>query len=256
VLVLIPGGEFTLGAQSHDPRATAYDPAAQANEGPPHAVALEPFFLAKHELTQAQWQRLNGENPSQFDAGSSLGRQYHTVMNPVEQVSWIDCERTLQRMDLVLPTEAQWEYAARAGTLTPWWTGERVETLNGAANLPDAAVLQARMTWPEAVAVPELDDEYVAHAPVDALRPNPFGLHHVHGNVWEWCRDWLVRYEVPARAGDGERLSAGESTRERVIRGGSFNYAPERARCSSRFGVPPTLRQNSIGVRPARAIAR
>jgi formylglycine-generating enzyme required for sulfatase activity/tRNA A-37 threonylcarbamoyl transferase component Bud32 len=256
VLLLLPGGEATLGAQRADETAANHDPLAQPNESPVHTIVLEPFFLSKYEMTQAQWQRLNGENPSQYEPGSVLGKHFHTSQHPVEQVSWLDCDSTLRRMLLVLPTEAQWEYAARGGRQSAWWTGDTVASLAGAANLPDAAVIEAGTPWQEAIATAELDDGFVGHAPVGTFRANPFGLHDVHGNVWEWCRDWLSPYSVAARAGDGERIGRAEDTSVRVIRGGSFNYAPERARSANRFGMPPALRTSSIGVRPARAVNR
>ena len=255
VLVLVPGGELTLGSQARDAASARWDPAAQPNEWPPHTVSLEPFFLSKYEMSQAQWFRSNGENPSKWDIGTALGDQFATMLHPVEQASWIDCETTLARLGLELPTEAQWEYAARAGTQTPWWTGSDVASLAGAANLPDASVTRAGRAWQEGDVVASLDDGYVAHAPVDALRSNPFGLHNVHGNVWEWCRDWLASYTEPVHEGDGERIAPG-TARERVMRGGSFNYAPERARSTNRAGASPLLRSDCVGVRPARALER
>ncbi len=254
VFVLIPGGEFTLGAQPSNVDAEAYDPAAHANEAPVRKIQIAPFFLSKYEMTQRQWQRISGDNPSNYEAGTPLGRQSHTMIHPVEQVSWVDCERVLQRLSLVLPTEAQWEYACRAGTSTAWWTGSTVESLRGAANLPDASVADAGLVWQESSPLDGFDDGYAAHAPVDAYRANLFGLHNVHGNVWEWCRDWLGSYSLGVRDGDGERSVSDSTTR--VVRGGSFNYSAAAARSTNRTGYSPGLRVNSIGVRPARSIDR
>jgi formylglycine-generating enzyme required for sulfatase activity len=138
VFVLIPGGTFRMGAQSMDPAADNYTPKANENERPVHAVGLDAFFISKYEMTQGQWLRCTGKNPSRYGPKETLGVQQHDLLHPVEQVSWEDCTRVLGHLQLGLPTEAQWEYAARAGTTTPWWTGAEKESIQGGANLADA----------------------------------------------------------------------------------------------------------------------
>jgi formylglycine-generating enzyme required for sulfatase activity len=110
-----------------------------------------------------------------------------SLLHPVEQVDWWECNETLERLGLVLPSEAQWEYGARAGSATPWSTGEAKESLSGAANLADRYAQEHGGEGWESVEV-WLDD---GKRPRSRRRfaPNDFGLHDVHGNVWEWCRD-------------------------------------------------------------------
>jgi len=167
-------------------------------------------------------------------------------------VSWTECAETTRRLGLLLPTEAQWEYAVRAGTRTPWWTGSAKESLLGAANLADRAGTRVNAAWPGIADWPELDDGWPVHAPVDEFRANPFGLHGVHGNVWEWCRDWFGPYGEIERPGDGERLATDH--RWRVNRGGSYTHEAAFARSSRRNNSPPETRTNHLGVRPSRAL--
>lgn len=248
VLVLLPGGTFHMGCRVQS-GAIDHDPAARDEEGPPHDVELAPFFLAKHELTQAQWMRLgDGDNPSEArpDAGFRIPI---TLAHPVEMVSWQAAVDLLAQHGLVLPTEAQWEYACRGGTSSPWWTGGELLSLSGCANLADLAAQRERAPWSGIEEL--LEDGFVWHAPVDALVPNGFGFFHIAGNVYEWCRDSYANYRTPARAGDGLRST---DPGDRVVRGGAFDHGSVHARSALRRRVDPAARVNSIGVRPARAV--
>ncbi|MFT5152128.1 MAG: serine/threonine protein kinase, partial [Planctomycetota bacterium] len=117
VFVLLPGGKFWMGAQARDPEGRNHDPDAQSNEGPVHEVELSAFFLSKYEMTQGQWERMAGRNPSRWTA-ETFGGGWIEGPNPVEQVSWFDCMGLLPKLSLRLPSEAQWEYACRGGTDT------------------------------------------------------------------------------------------------------------------------------------------
>ncbi len=250
VFVLIPGGTFAMGALADASAASNYDPEALAIEGPVNDVTLDPFFLSKYEMTQGQWRTLTSGNPSTYAPGASTYQV--DLTHPVEQVSWTVCTRVLERLGLALPTEAQWEYAARAGTDTPWWSGPDRESLDGAANLADSfAYSQGAGSGPYEA---WLDDRFDIHAPVGTYRPNPFGLCDVHGNVWEWCRDMACGYDAPVRPGDGERQAEGAVTRS--VRGGAFNTNAAGSRSSARQSATSELRVASIGLRPARPIAR
>ncbi len=171
----------------------------------------------------------------------------------MEQVSWLDCTATLEKLDLVLPTEAQWEVAARAGTTTPWWTGPEKQSLAGVANVTDRF---ARHNGGPASWQYEdwLDDGYLVHAPVGQFRPNGYGLHDVHGNLWEWCRDRFGAYEENERAGDDAELIV-PGAPNRVNRGGSYSNPAIHARVSSRFSNSAGARHLNLGVRPARRVS-
>ena len=202
VLVLIPGGMVALGAQRDVPSGPNYDQEATGEEWPVHDVVLVPYFLSKYEMTQAQWLRFTGRNPSLYGPDSRFADSAG-LLHPVEQVSWDDCMKTLGRMDLTLPTEAQWEHGARGGTDSPWWPGGK-EDLFGAGNVADSYC--KRNGGPSHWIFEEwLDDGHTVHAGVGQYLPNPYGLHDVVGNVWEWCRDVYGSYRLPAAPGDGER---------------------------------------------------
>jgi formylglycine-generating enzyme required for sulfatase activity len=255
VFVLIPGGTFRMGAQKEDPTGDNYDPQAGlvGPESPVQEVTLGPFFLSKYEMTQGQWLRTLGKNPSAYGPDSGLfDGKTSDLSHPVEQVNWFECDDAMRRLGLQLPTEAQWERAARAGTTTPWWTGDEKTSLLGAANLADRSAARVGAAWPGIADWPELDDGWAIHAPVFAYRPNPFGLYGIHGNVWEWCRDWFTTYGGAVREGDGERET--DERRYKVCRGGSFRNEASYARSSCRDNTVPETRFNQLGLRPARPI--
>ncbi len=259
VFVLVPGGTFWFGAQADDPAAPNFDRTASKLEGPPVPVTLAPFFLARHELTQGQWRCLSGgEMPSFHRKGKrhdpSLvepADDLTDLMYPVERVSWEMATQLLLRHGMDLPTEAQWEYASRAGTATPWWTGETVESLEGAANVLDLEAERAVPQWGRAEG--GFSDGHVGPAAVGSFRANPWGLHDTHGNLFEWCRDWASTNQHPLRAGDGLRLVS-EPARFRIVRGGGYNSAASLARVARPEGFAPEIRNTFTGVRPARAL--
>lgn len=210
--VLIRPGSFKMGSDRND-----YD------EKPVHKVTLtQPYYLGKYEVTQEQWERVMGNNPSHFK-GAKL---------PVENVSWEDCQRFIRQIGekvgrkFALPTEAQWEYACRAGTTTQYSCGD------------DPAVL----------------DEYAWHAgnselkthPVGRKKPNPWGLYDMHGNVFEWCQDWYAESYPEGDATDPTGAPEGD---RRVIRGGAWLYVIDNLRSADRGFSPPEYRINEYGLR-------
>jgi len=251
VLVLLPPDTFAMGA-TREPSGPNHDPLAKTSEGPVHRVTLSAFFLSKYEMTQAQWERFTGVNPSAYQTRPLAQSRLH----PVERVSWLDCALQLGRLGLTLPSEAQWEHAARAGTDTPWWTGFERESLvlAGAANLADQSGARWGATWTAAIEDwPELDDGWVVHAPVGTFAANPFGLHDVHGNVWEWCLDGFDDLFY-AKSPELDPVAPSASVPDRVYRGGSFVGPSGHARSAHRFGGGPSLLAYATGVRPARGV--
>jgi formylglycine-generating enzyme required for sulfatase activity len=238
-----------MGAQNEDERLPNFDRRAEAAERDVHDVTLAPFFISRFEMTQAQWQRLTaGPNPSVFPAGAVPNKvRTITPTNPVENVSWDDCTLWLGRHGLELPTEAQWEYACRAGTHTPWSCGAVPELLAQHANIADQ--IASDQAW----ACEAWDDGHAVHAPVGSFAPNPFGLHDMHGNVWEWAQDRIWGYNEVARAGDGLRGDQSVPG-PRVYRGGGYSDPAYKARSSNRDGFLPNFGGPLIGVRPARML--
>jgi formylglycine-generating enzyme required for sulfatase activity len=230
VFVLLPGGRAEIG--SPEPG----DPLARAHEFPRRTVELAPFFLAQHELTQAQWTRLTGSNPSYLPISLAALPSFRAG-HPVDTVSWEDCRRVLGNAGLELPTEAQWEYAARAGTRGAWWCGSEPESLEGRVN----AALHG-----DASAARESEN-------VLGGTPNPWGFHHILGNIAEWTRDaYVPDHAGKLRERDGEAQGPGSSLR--VVRGGSFLSPAAELRCAARDEQSPGTRSAWIGVRPARML--
>jgi formylglycine-generating enzyme required for sulfatase activity len=221
VMVLLSGGTFSMG--------TPYEETGAPNERPPHEVSVDSFLIAKYEVSQAEWKLLMAGNPSGFRSADRL---------PVERVTWIECREFCARTGLELPTEAEWEYACRAGTTTPFSYGDRSSPsrMNHDGRFPHGG-------GPEG----EYRGETVA---VDHFPPNGFGVHGMHANVMEWCEDIYDPdyYRKPAATGRNPRAIGGSTNR--VIRGGSWTHHGVSCRAGYRHGVPPSLRLNMIGFRP------
>jgi len=250
VFVLLPGGTFRMGAQNQDKEKPSFDPQARRDETP-HAVTLVPYFMARHELTQGQWRRLGRGNadlpkPSQYTPGQHYAGRV-TWTNPVEQVNWELCNMLLEQCGLELPTEAQWEYACRAGASTPWLCAP--EDLHKHGNLADASARDVEAC----LASEAWNDGYALHAPVGSFVANAFGLYDMQGNVSEWCRDEYESYGVPGRADDGLRLRD-NGVFNRCYRGGGFGHVAGHARSAYRDQLPPTSSFSGLGLRCARTL--
>lgn len=217
VFVLLPGGEFRMGAHRGEPGLEQNDPRAGEDEQPAHLVRIDAFLIARTELTEAQWLRIR--------YGTRAGDGAPTL--PATGITWELATTALAMRGMGLPTEAQWEYACRAGTSKPWAFAESEV---------------ARHAW--------LDESL---HPVGGLTPNKFGLFDMHGNAAEWCRDAKIPYLWPARPGDGLR---DEGDGARVVRGGSTKGDLLTARSSARAALPAEASDRTIGIRPVRALRR
>ena len=260
ILVLLPHANARLGAQppsraldliKSDPNV--YD-AAWDDEGPIHEIELDAFFVGKYEFNQSQWLHATGSTPSAYGPIEKGDGQSRTLMHPVESVSWSEAQRTLWQLGLSLPTEAQWEYAARAGTIDPWWLGDRDSQLDGKANLADQFALNngGPENW---TYNSKITDGFVVHAPVDVLAANPFGLFHVAGNVSEWCLDGYALYSAyePADRNGFRDIPAPDKL---VARGGSFKDESDDLRSAYRHHFSSDDRRNFLGLRAVRAVQR
>ena len=226
VFVLLPPGTVRLGARRGDPGMAQNDPNARDDELRGELVTLDEFLLARTELTAAQWTRLGGEALGDVDPRA-----------PAVAISWLEADTRLDDAGLRLPTEAQWEYACRARTTTPWWTADDV------ARVGSHGWFGGR---------PQ---------PVALLQPNGFGLYDLHGNVAEWCRDELLAYGAATpRTGDGLRQRAEpvepSPTTARVVRGGAANDDVLASRSSARAALPASARDSAVGLRPVRPVRR
>jgi formylglycine-generating enzyme required for sulfatase activity len=251
VFVLIPGGVFEMGAWwpslIHPPGTPNVDPNRAMDEGFVRTVTLDAFFLSKYEMTQGQWKRFTGINPSSLKAGGESGKRMITLLNPVEHVSWEDCVSTLSCLNLRLPSESEWEYAARAGTTTIFWTGNALQSLKGAANIFD---MYAKNNSDLNVSRFEdwLNDGYSTHAPVGRFRQNAFGLHDITGNVSEWCQDAYGPYASAPRDGSAHE---DEHTVDRIFRGADWYDTTPRCRMSYRSSASRFFVSGRVGLRPA-----
>jgi formylglycine-generating enzyme required for sulfatase activity len=267
VLVLLGHSTFVMGAErmerSGHCEGANIDPAAEPREAPAHSVTLKPYFIAKHEMTQAQWERVSGSNPSFYRAGMAVRTGVSpTPLHPVESVTALEAEHVLALLGLALPSEAQWENAARGRSDSrdagPWWCGAR-ESLASAANLADLTL--AENGGPAEAQYEDWYDGYVVHAPILGRVPNGFGLHDMLGNVAELCADAVADYSIAASPVTGLRIpssadvAAGRANPEnRVFRGGGFLSNALRARTTRRDFQSAHKREHFCGLRPVRAV--
>jgi sulfatase modifying factor 1 len=233
----IQPGTFTMGSpQAEKDAFVAIQPGNKdwvAKEVPHHVTLTQGFWLADSTCTQALWQAITGSNPATFT---------ESPQNPVEQVSWDDCQQFLSKLNgrvsgggFCLPSEAQWEYACRAGTTTAFSFGSTItpEQVNYNGDYPFAGAAKGLFRQKT--------------VPVKSLPPNAWGLYEMHGNVWQWCNDWHGEY-----SGNAMRDPAGPSSGSiRVIRGGCWGYGAGGCRSAVRGGGALDDRDSSFGFRIA-----
>lgn len=241
VLVLLPGGTFTMGVSLTGTEPPDDPVRPDPDEQPAHRVTLAPFFLSKYELTAAQWLRLNAVGSTRQD------------VDPAIELSRDQCTDALPRWGLSIPTEAQWEFAARAGAAGPYWFGDDPLQVQHHGNVADQALFHWRIERnqrPESCE--NWDDGFYWRAPVDAFDANSFGLFGVVGNVWECVRDdYEPVYSGSERGPEGLRSATHPGS---VIRGGSFYSVAASATSYNRYRYGPGKAEEDVGVRPSRSI--
>lgn len=217
-MVWVEGGTFTMGATSEQ-GSDAYN-----NEKPTHQVTLSGYYIGKYEVTQELWQTVMGTNPSKYTGNSR---------SPVECVSWDDCQQFLRKLNQMsghnfrLPTEAEWEFAARGGNQSCGYKYAGSNTL-------------FMVSWSE--------HNYMnTTQPVGQYTPNELGLYDMSGNVWEWCQDWYGDYS----SGSQTNPTGPSSGSYRVYRGGSWSSNARFCRVSNRNSNDPSHRYDYLGLRLA-----
>ena len=216
-MIAVKGGTFTMGA-------TSEQTGAESVESPTHSVTLSDYYIGETEVTQELWSAVMGSNPSKF-----TGNMQH----PVERVSWDDCQTFISRLNELtgetfrLPTEAQWEYAARGGNQA------QGRLYSGSNTIDDVA-------WYTS------NSSSTTH-PVKTKAPNELGIYDMTGNVWEWCFDWYGAYSSAAQT-DPTGPATGSY---RVRRGGSWNYNATYCRVAYRYINTPSFSSGSLGLRLA-----
>lgn len=257
-MVYTPGGTFTMGASESGEGSHDY-------ERPQREVAMQPFWMGKYAITQQQWRQVANLPKLQRDLDPDPS-YFKGDDRPVEQVNWYDAVEFCARLSVatgtnyILPSEAQWEYACRAGTTTPFYFGATITTdlvnYDGNyryANAPEGEYREETM-------------------PAGSFPPNNFGLYDMHGNVWEWCADsWHNSYAGAPRDGrvwDDEHndnryqnyqaslanLFNDESSK--IIRGGAWFNTPRSCRSAARFDYHPVIRGSRVGFRVVRSAPR
>jgi uncharacterized protein (TIGR03067 family) len=227
--VWIPPGTFVMGSPKEEKER-------DANETQHKVTLTKGFYMGVYPVTQEHWQEVMGNNPSKFNGEKNL---------PVEYVSWDDCQEFLKKLQgkdkkpYRLPTEAEWEYACRAGTTTPFHFGETISSDQANYNGEDygngkKGKYRGKTT------------------PVGTFPANAWGLHDMHGNVWQWCQDWYGKYPQKDVV-DPQGPNTGRSP---VLRGGAFGEYPESCRAAYRFeGYGPDVRCHCFSFRLCYSVA-
>ena len=246
-MVKIPGGSFKMGARKGEEGASD-------DEFPQHQVNVKEFWMGKFSVTQAQWKKAASlpqvnirldPDPSYFKRVNAASQKENCL--PVECISWYEAKEFCDRLSCIshvtgktydLPTEAQWEYACRARTTTPFHFGETITT--------DLVNFDGDDTYGKAS-----KGEYRGKTiEVGSFTPNAFGLYDMHGNVWEWCLDpWHGNYDGAPTNGGVWNASNDSGSDLRLLRGGSWSNFPRNCRSALRVRNHPAYRLNDIGFR-------
>jgi formylglycine-generating enzyme required for sulfatase activity len=233
-MIAIPAGEFWMGANDNEEGASK-------DEYPRHKVNVPAFYMGRYPVTQAQWAAIAQLPKINIDLEPNPAH-FKGLDRPVESITWFEaiefCDRLSRKTGKAyrLPSEAEWEYACRAGTKTPFHFGDTLST--------EIANYDGNYTYGQGV-----KGEYRQQTtPVGKFPANAFGLHDMHGNVWEWCADhWHGSYDRAPQ--DGSVWETGGNSDYRLLRGGSWNSSPAYCRSAIRYFNDPARRVNYIGFR-------
>jgi formylglycine-generating enzyme required for sulfatase activity len=234
-MVQIPGGTFTMGSPEGEPKR--YE-----DESPQHQVKVPEFFMGKYAVTQAQYQAIMGGNILRKIIGNNNPSSFKGEKRPVENVSWDEavefCKKLSQKIGRTyrLPSEAEWEYACRARTTTPFYFGETITTdlVNYNGNNPYGSA-------PKGEYRQQTTD-------VGKFPPNFFGLYDMHGNIWEWCED-VYNDNYTGAPKDSSPWLTGKDNNIKLLRGGSWLHAARSCRSAYRGGLARAIRNDHVGFR-------
>ena len=259
-MVRIEKGSFIMGSNS-----------GESDEKPPHRVTIDyDFEIGKYEVTVGEFKKFisdtnyktqaekgdgcyvyaNGDWGKKSDANWKNPYFQQSDNEPVVCISWNDAKaytKWLSRKtgkNYRLPTEAEWEFVARAGTSSKWSFGDNKSDLKKYANIADSST---SFSWKE-----NWNDGYKNTAPIGSFRPNPWGVYDMHGNVWEWCEDWyLDSYNSTPKDGSANHS---QNKNRKVLRGGSWYYDATNSRSANRYWYYPSYRDNFVGFRLQRTL--
>ncbi len=241
-MVRIPLGKFLMGASEGEEGASK-------DEYPQHSVTVAEFWIGKYVVTQAQWRAVTALEKVDRDLNEAPSH-FKGDNRPVERISWEDAMEFCQRLsrhsqkEYTLPSEAQWEYACRAGTTTPFHCGPTITT--DWANYDGHGWTNEGTTYPGSYGSGPKGDYRQETTPVEKFLPNSFGLYDMHGNVWEWCLDgWHEDYQ--GAPNDGSVWES--SDKRKILRGGSWSLNPADCRAAYRYRIGSDNRSNIIGFR-------
>lgn len=216
-MVWIFPGSFYMGSKAKQ---------GEIDELPQHKVTLNGFYIDKHEVTREEFEQIMGYNPSKFKGCQSC---------PVDNVSWFEAQEYCRKVNKRLPTEAEWEYACRAGTEREFHYGN---TLSGK---------QANFNGRQPYGGVPKGQFRRKPLPVGSFKPNAWNLYDMHGNVWEWCSDW---YDVAYYGNSAEKNPQGPKQGSyKVVRGGAWDSGGAGLRAANRISYSSSVRLNTIGFR-------
>jgi formylglycine-generating enzyme required for sulfatase activity len=244
-MVLIPAGSFEMGSPEDELERMDW-------EGPPHTLTVPTFFMGRTPITQAQWRQVVKLPKVKADLKPSPSN-FKGDNRPVEQVSWNDATEFCARLsrytnrEYRLPSEAEWEYACRAGTTTAFHFGETIDVEVANYQAQDKKI--GDTTYPGKYGRGKFGEYRKQTTPVGSFPPNQFGLHDMHGNVWEWCMDdWHDNYKGAPNDGSAWLKNA-ETASNKVLRGGSWDLNPRDCRSAIRSNGSRDVRGFNVGFR-------